>query len=174
MRHALFPLAMVFSPNGFFLASFEPLSASASQPPQYTKGPSQPVVDDSPVEEVVAVKPKGKYTRRRQTIKKSDKEFVEPWTIEEEVALCKAWVSASENNIEGNDKRRQGFGRKGCKVQEVELMGRDKAEKKASLSGARSETSVAGDPSLVDALLSKFTKAATPFFHRGRNPPLSI
>ncbi|GKG65326.1 hypothetical protein Tco_0673257, partial [Tanacetum coccineum] len=37
---------------------------------------------------------------------------------------------------------------------------RDRAKKKGSLSGARSETSIAGDPSLVDALLSKFTMAA--------------
>ncbi|GKD20174.1 hypothetical protein Tco_1221877 [Tanacetum coccineum] len=43
-------------------------------------------------------------------------------------------------------------------------MGRDRAKKKGSSSCARSETSIAGDPSLVDALLSKFTMAATPFF----------
>nr|GEV88993.1 RNA-directed DNA polymerase, eukaryota [Tanacetum cinerariifolium] len=43
-------------------------------------------------------------------------------------------------------------------------MGRDRAKKKRSSSGARSKTSIAGDPSLVDALLSKFTMAATPFF----------
>ncbi|GJW33334.1 hybrid signal transduction histidine kinase M [Tanacetum coccineum] len=43
-------------------------------------------------------------------------------------------------------------------------MGRDRPKKKGSSSGARSETSIAGDPSLVDALLSKFTMAATPFF----------
>ncbi|GJT95227.1 glutathione S-transferase T3-like protein [Tanacetum coccineum] len=48
-------------------------------------------------------------------------------------------------------------------VQEV-AMDRDRAKKKASSSGARSETSIAGDSSLVDALLSKFTVAATPFF----------
>ncbi|GKE23852.1 hypothetical protein Tco_1435364, partial [Tanacetum coccineum] len=36
-------------------------------------------------------------------------------------------------------------------------MGRDRAKKKGSSSGARSETSITGDPSLVDALLSKFT-----------------
>ncbi|GKE25354.1 glutathione S-transferase T3-like protein [Tanacetum coccineum] len=43
-------------------------------------------------------------------------------------------------------------------VQEV-AMDRDRAKKKASSSGARSETSIAGDSSLVDALLS-----ATSFF----------
>nr|GEZ75209.1 glutathione S-transferase T3-like [Tanacetum cinerariifolium] len=43
-------------------------------------------------------------------------------------------------------------------------MGRDRAKKKGSSSGARSETSIAGDPSLVDTLLSKLTMAATPFF----------
>ncbi|GJY42881.1 ribonuclease H-like domain-containing protein [Tanacetum coccineum] len=40
----------------------------------------------------------------------------------------------------------------------------DGLKKKGSSSGACSETSIAGDPSLVDALLSKFTMAATPFF----------
>ncbi|GKF89743.1 hypothetical protein Tco_0263706, partial [Tanacetum coccineum] len=59
-------------------------------------------------------------------------------------------------------------------VQEVPPMGRDRVKKKASSSGARLEFSVAGDPSLVDALLSKFTMAVTSFFRRGRNPPLSI
>nr|GEW36296.1 hypothetical protein [Tanacetum cinerariifolium]GEW56578.1 hypothetical protein [Tanacetum cinerariifolium] len=49
-------------------------------------------------------------------------------------------------------------------VQEVAPMGRDRAKKKASSSGARSKTSIAGDHSLVDALLSKFTMAATSFF----------
>ncbi|GJY81733.1 hypothetical protein Tco_0494484 [Tanacetum coccineum] len=43
-------------------------------------------------------------------------------------------------------------------------MGRDRAKKKGSSSGARSETSIAGDPSLVDALLSKFTMACTRHF----------
>nr|GEX22708.1 zinc finger, CCHC-type [Tanacetum cinerariifolium] len=43
-------------------------------------------------------------------------------------------------------------------------MGRDRAKKKGSSSRARSKTSIACDPSLVDALLSKFTMAATPLF----------
>ncbi|GJS48727.1 hypothetical protein Tco_0598848 [Tanacetum coccineum] len=124
--------------------NFEALWASASQPSQYTKkGPSEPVEDDSPVEEVAAMKPKRKYTRRRRPIKKNDKEFVEPWTIEEEAALCKAWVHASKNSVEGNGKKA---------VQEVRPMGRDATKKKKSSSGARLESSVAGDPSLVDAL----------------------
>ncbi|GKB25023.1 hypothetical protein Tco_0864424 [Tanacetum coccineum] len=60
--------------------NFEPLwdfTSHPSQYTQYTKGPSEPVEDDSPVEEIAAVKPKRKYTRRRQPIKKNDKEFVE-------------------------------------------------------------------------------------------------
>nr|GEW33435.1 hypothetical protein [Tanacetum cinerariifolium] len=137
--------------------NFEPLWAFASQPSQYTEGPSEPVEDYSPVKKVTAVKPKRKYTRRRQPIKKSDKEFVELWTIEEEVALCKPWVHASENSIKGNGKKALGFW-----------------TEKSSSSGARSKSSVAGDPSLVGALLSKFTMAATPFFRRGRNHPPSI
>nr|GEZ65144.1 hypothetical protein [Tanacetum cinerariifolium] len=43
-------------------------------------------------------------------------------------------------------------------------MGRDRAKKKGSSSGARSETLITGDPSLVDTLLSKFTIAAMSFF----------
>nr|GEZ24541.1 hypothetical protein [Tanacetum cinerariifolium] len=52
---------------------------------------------------------------------------------------------------------------KDVNVQEVAPMGRDQAKKKASSYGARSKTSITGDPSLVDALLSKFTMAATSF-----------
>ncbi|GJX95911.1 hypothetical protein Tco_0351709 [Tanacetum coccineum] len=59
-------------------------------------------------------------------------------------------------------------------VQVVRPMGRDKAKKKGSSSGARSESSVEGDPGLADALLSKFTMGATSFFRQGMNPPLSI
>nr|GFB88498.1 hypothetical protein [Tanacetum cinerariifolium] len=52
-------------------------------------------------------------------------------------------------------------------------MGRDRAKKKGSSFGACLETSIAGDLSLVDALLSKVTMAATPFLRRGRSPPLN-
>ncbi|GJW54416.1 hypothetical protein Tco_0098501 [Tanacetum coccineum] len=86
--------------------NFEPLWASASQPFQpYSEGPSQPVEDDSPVEEVEPAKPKRKYTRRSKPTKKNDKEFVKPWTIEDEIALCKAWVAKSEDSVEGNGKK---------------------------------------------------------------------
>ncbi|GJS76825.1 hypothetical protein Tco_0726706 [Tanacetum coccineum] len=219
---------------------FDPLWGFASQPSQYTEGPSEPVEDNSPVEEVVAVKLKRKYARRRQPIKKDDKEFVELWTPEEEVSLCKSWVHASENSVEGNGKKATGFwmevttgeqkrsydsvnykwknrihpkvsqfceiynsvkdrhqsgacdntiyqeaeieyrtiycsafaltkcssdlahigvdlndeatDSEDVKVQEVRPMGRNRAKKKGSSSGTRSESSVACDPSLVDAL----------------------
>nr|GFA20624.1 hypothetical protein [Tanacetum cinerariifolium] len=215
--------------------NLEPLWASASQPSQYMEGSSEPVEDESPVEEVAPVKPKRIYTQRRQPLKKSYKEFVEMWTIEKEVALCKAWVSASEDSIEGNGKKALGFWTEvteyfhkemgeqkriydsvNCKwknrirpnvsqfceiynsvkdrhqsgscdntvcqeaeleyrtiynapfaltdVQEVAPMGRDRAKKKSSIFGARLETSIAGDPSLVDALLSKLAMVATSFF----------
>nr|GEV20730.1 hypothetical protein [Tanacetum cinerariifolium] len=276
---------------------------SRSQPSQYTEDPSEPIEDDSPAEKVEPVKARRKYTKRRQRLKKSDKEFVEPWTIEEGIALCKTWVSTSENNIEGNGKKASGFWTEvteffhkemgehkrsydsvNCKwknrirpkvsqfceiynsvqdrhqsgscentiyqeaeldyrtiynapfdcwkilkdhlkwkkvevpkfykskkssskksrtsdstsqgnsdsahisldlndeasdsedidVQEVAPMCRDRAKKKASSSGACSKTSIASDPGLVDALLSKFRMAATPFFRRGRSHPLSI
>nr|GEV09901.1 hypothetical protein [Tanacetum cinerariifolium] len=90
--------------------NFEPLWAFASQPFQpYSKGPSQPVADDSLVEEVEPVQPKRKYTKRSKPTKKNDKEFVEPWTIEEEIALCKAFVAKSEDSIEGNGKKAARF-----------------------------------------------------------------
>nr|GEV15596.1 RNA-directed DNA polymerase, eukaryota [Tanacetum cinerariifolium] len=56
----------------------------------------------------------------------------QPWTTTEDIAL---------------------FDSKDVNVQEVAPMGRDRAKKKASSYGARSKTSIAGDPSLVDALL---------------------
>ncbi|GKE81058.1 hypothetical protein Tco_1551058 [Tanacetum coccineum] len=40
-------------------------------------------------------------------------------------------------------------------VQKVAPIGRDRAKKKASSSGASLKTSIAGDPSLVDALLKR-------------------
>ncbi|GJY11909.1 integrase, catalytic region, zinc finger, CCHC-type containing protein [Tanacetum coccineum] len=92
--------------------NFEPLWASASQPFQpYSEGPSQPVENDSPVEEVEPVQPKRKYTRRSKPTKKNDKEFVEPWTIEEEIALCKAFVAKSEDSVPRKwpKKKRIGF-----------------------------------------------------------------
>ncbi|GJZ59372.1 glutathione S-transferase T3-like protein [Tanacetum coccineum] len=46
---------------------------------------------------------------RSNPIRKNDKEFVEPWTIEEEIALCKAWVAKSEDSVEGNGKKEAGF-----------------------------------------------------------------
>ncbi|GJW24252.1 integrase, catalytic region, zinc finger, CCHC-type containing protein [Tanacetum coccineum] len=163
--------------------SFKPLWASVSQPSQYTEGPSQPVEDDSPVEKVETVKPKRKYTRRRQPIKKSDKEFVEQWTIEErhQSGACDTTIY-QEAEIDYHAIFNAAFALTDCwkilkdhpKWKKVAPMGRERAKKKASSSGARSETSVASDPSLVDALLSKFTMAATPFFRRGRNLPLTL
>nr|GEU70107.1 hypothetical protein [Tanacetum cinerariifolium] len=87
--------------------NFEPLWAFASQPFQpYSEGPSQPVENDFLVEEVELVQPKRKYTRRSKPTKKNDKEFVEPWTIGEEIALCKAFVAKSEDSVEGNGKKK--------------------------------------------------------------------
>ncbi|GKE49078.1 hypothetical protein Tco_1480336 [Tanacetum coccineum] len=81
--------------------NFEPLWASASQPFQpYSEGPSQPVEDDSPVEEV------------------------EP-TNEEEIALCKAFVAKSEDSVQGNGKKAAGFWREVAECFHEE-MGEDK------------------------------------------------
>ncbi|GKA13607.1 ribonuclease H-like domain-containing protein, partial [Tanacetum coccineum] len=42
----------------------------------------------------------------------NDKEFVEPWTIEEEIALCKALsYRKSEDSVQGNGKKAAGFWR---------------------------------------------------------------
>ncbi|GJS00326.1 hypothetical protein Tco_0316834 [Tanacetum coccineum] len=153
--------------------NLEPLWASASQPSQYMEGSSEPVEYDSPVEEVAPVKPKRKYIRRRQPLKKSDKEFVEPWTIEDETSETTSQGNSDSAHI-GLNLNDEAADSEDVYVQEVAPMGRDRAKKKASSSGARLKTSIAGDLSLVDALLSKFTMAATPFFRRGRNPPLSI
>ncbi|GJW48768.1 hypothetical protein Tco_0080414, partial [Tanacetum coccineum] len=79
--------------------------------PLFGEGPSQPVVqdspDESPVEEVAPVK--RKYVRKRQPAKKNDKDVNEPWTPDEEAALCKAWINTSENNKDGNGKKTNGF-----------------------------------------------------------------
>nr|GEV84012.1 hypothetical protein [Tanacetum cinerariifolium] len=74
-------------------------------------GPSQPVADDSLVEEVEPVQPKRKYTRRSKPTKKNDKEFVKPWTMKEEIALCKAFVAKSKDSVKGNGKKATGFWR---------------------------------------------------------------
>ncbi|GJV92951.1 hypothetical protein Tco_1540764 [Tanacetum coccineum] len=88
----------------------EPLWGIASQPfPSHdSKGSSQPVQDDSPVEEVAAPV-KRKYTKRPQQSKKNDKDLVNPLSPEEEIALCKAWVDVSENNVQGNVRRAKGY-----------------------------------------------------------------
>ncbi|GJZ46039.1 glutathione S-transferase T3-like protein [Tanacetum coccineum] len=52
-----------------------------------------------------------KYQEDQQPIKKNDKEFVEPWTIEEEIALCKAFIAKSEDSVQGNGKKTAGFWR---------------------------------------------------------------
>ncbi|GJY15905.1 glutathione S-transferase T3-like protein [Tanacetum coccineum] len=48
---------------------------------------------------------------RKGPSQQNDKEFVEPWTIEEEIALCKAFVTKSEDSVQGNGKKTAGFWR---------------------------------------------------------------
>ena len=74
---------------------------------QDSVGPSKPIEDESPVEEVAPVK--RKITIRRQLAKKTMNELDEPWSSEEEIALCKAWINVYEHIIEGNAKKAQGF-----------------------------------------------------------------
>ncbi|GJT37154.1 glutathione S-transferase T3-like protein [Tanacetum coccineum] len=183
--------AKSFSDPGFFNLdddNFEPLWASASQPFQpYSEGPSQPVENDSLVEEVEPVQPKRKYTRRSKPTKKNDKEFVEPWTIEEEIALCKAFVAKSEDSVEGNGKKAAGFWREVAEHFHEE-MGEDKrsydsvnckwknrirpkVSQFCEIYNSVRDRHKVSDPSLVDALLSKFTMAATPFFTQRKESP---
>nr|GEY27483.1 flocculation protein FLO11-like [Tanacetum cinerariifolium] len=116
-HHALPPHASTSPPpRSEVPPNLSPLPAVSygSRPRQdngYQKGPSQPFADDSLVEEVEPVQPKRKYTRRSKPTKKNDKEFVEPRTIEEEIALCTTFVAKSEDSIEGNGKKAVGFWR---------------------------------------------------------------
>ncbi|GKA96185.1 hypothetical protein Tco_0818280 [Tanacetum coccineum] len=96
--------------------NLEPLWGAASQSyqpfsSQDSEGPSQPVRDKSHVEEVTTPVNR-KSTKRPQQSKKNDKDVADPWSLEEEVALCKAWVDVSENSVEGNARKGRGFGRK--------------------------------------------------------------
>nr|GEZ96209.1 hypothetical protein [Tanacetum cinerariifolium] len=50
---------------------------------QPSEGPSQPVEDNSPVEEVASVRMK--YVRRRQPTKKNEKNLSEPWNPREKI-----------------------------------------------------------------------------------------
>nr|GEX40014.1 hypothetical protein [Tanacetum cinerariifolium] len=73
---------------------------------------SIPVEDDSPVEEasLVKKKPSKRRQKKRSKIDDSDKEQRNvPWTMAEEIALCKAWVNTSEDSDRGNAKKAQGF-----------------------------------------------------------------
>nr|GEX75773.1 reverse transcriptase domain-containing protein [Tanacetum cinerariifolium] len=72
-------------------------------------GPSYPVEDDSLIEEVAPVKAK-KVSKRRQKDKTTENhEASKPWITMEEVALYKAWIDVSENNIRGNAMKTMGF-----------------------------------------------------------------
>ncbi|GJS15652.1 hypothetical protein Tco_0410124 [Tanacetum coccineum] len=124
----------------------------STRPNLYSEGHTTVEKRLSYVEEVEPEQPKRKIQEDpRPSQKKNDKEFVELWTIEEEIALCKAFVAKSEDNVQGNGKKAAGIRPKLKRF--LHQWARDRAKKKGSSSGARSETSIAGDPSLVDALL---------------------
>ncbi|GJS26783.1 hypothetical protein Tco_0487403 [Tanacetum coccineum] len=64
---------------------------------------------DSPVEEVLPVKPK-KPSRRATRAKKNDpKDLPKEWTVKEDITLCQAWCDVSENNIVGKSMKTKGF-----------------------------------------------------------------
>nr|GFA59095.1 hypothetical protein [Tanacetum cinerariifolium] len=79
--------------------------------PEFSLSPSMPTVrTDSPVEEVPT--PKKKVTKRRQSkkvFKMTMLKWCIPWTTEEEIALCKAWVRISKDNVKGNERKNDGF-----------------------------------------------------------------
>ncbi|GJZ37955.1 hypothetical protein Tco_0584146 [Tanacetum coccineum] len=87
--------------------NLKPLWASASQPSQYTECPSEPVEDDSPVEEVEPV------TSETTSQGNSDSAHI--------------GLDLNEEAADSED----------VDVQEVAPKGRDRAKKKASSSGAR-------------------------------------
>ncbi|GJV80817.1 hypothetical protein Tco_1516687 [Tanacetum coccineum] len=115
---------------------FDPLFGQPSE------GPSQPVEDKSPVEEVAPVKMK--YVRRRHPGKKNDKDLNST-----HIALNLNDEASDSEDVE---------------VQKIRPIGRDRAKKKGSSSASRSSSSVSVDPNLVDTLLSKFRKVLTPLF----------
>nr|GEW51780.1 hypothetical protein [Tanacetum cinerariifolium] len=121
--------------------NLEPLWASASQPSQYTEGFWTKVTE-------FFHKEMGEQKRSYDSVNCKWKNRIRP-------------KDSAHIGLNLNDEAADS---EDINVQEVASMGRDRAKKKASSSGARSETSIAGDRSLVDALLSKFTMAATPCF----------
>ncbi|GKD51660.1 hypothetical protein Tco_1280636 [Tanacetum coccineum] len=73
---------------------------------------SVPVEDDFPVDEGPLVKNKPSKRRQKKRSKKDDSDKEQrnaPWTVAEEIALCKAWVNTSEDIARGNAKKAQGF-----------------------------------------------------------------
>ncbi|GKD63622.1 hypothetical protein Tco_1305730 [Tanacetum coccineum] len=128
---------------------FDPLWGSASQ---HTKGPSEPVEDDSPVEEVAVDHSKWRKVEMPKFFKSKKTSFKKSRTSE----------TTSQGNSDsahiGLDLNDEAADSEDAEVQEVRPMGRDRAKKKGSSFVARSESSVAGDPSLVDALLKRELK----------------
>ncbi|GJU43396.1 hypothetical protein Tco_1200662 [Tanacetum coccineum] len=129
----------------FFLSKLNLKGSPCLTPPSTStdsEGPSEPVQDDSPVEEEVHVK--RKYTKRRQQVKKNEKDLNDSWSLEEEIALCKAW--------------------------DIRRIGRAMSKKKASSSTTSSESLSAGEVGLVDVLLIKWENVAMSLFFQRQQP----
>ncbi|GKA91685.1 ALP1-like protein [Tanacetum coccineum] len=89
----------------------------------YTPAYSEPFEDNTgywqppnPYEasaEQVATSPtkKKKATRNRQKrmVQSEDAPRQTPWTMQEEIALCKGWLAVSENSKQGNSRKTSGF-----------------------------------------------------------------
>ncbi|GJT36518.1 hypothetical protein Tco_0926937 [Tanacetum coccineum] len=92
----------------------------------FSEAPSQPVVEESPIDEVAPIK--HKYVKRRQPAKNNEKGVNELWTPDEEIALCKTWINTSEDNKEENGDE---------EVEETRPVGRDKTKRMGSTFAAR-------------------------------------
>nr|GEW02860.1 hypothetical protein [Tanacetum cinerariifolium] len=68
-------------------------------PPEGVKV-SVPIQDNTPIEEIPPVKKKPSDEEKQQNI---------PWIVEEEIALCKAWLNTSEDSLTWKPRRKDGF-----------------------------------------------------------------
>ncbi|GKB66798.1 hypothetical protein Tco_0928210 [Tanacetum coccineum] len=84
-----------------------------SDPLQDNTGYWQPPNSYEASAEQVATSPtkKKKATRNRQKrmVQSDDAPRQTPWTMEEEIALCKGWLAVSENSKQGNSRKSSGF-----------------------------------------------------------------
>nr|GFA94396.1 hypothetical protein [Tanacetum cinerariifolium] len=162
---------------------------------QPSKGPSQPVEDDSPIVELAAVKRKAwidvSENSKDGNAKKatsSDSTHIgldlnDEATNSEDVKVqevrpigrykAKKKGSSISSHLSSSVAAHRGLVDallEDVKVQEVRPIGRYKAKKKGSSFASHLSSSVAAHRGLVDALLGNFTKVARHYFRQRRNP----